>query len=53
MLTININIGTKKSTIPYSIDVQPGDNIMAPALFIFTMLAFTDILEKLVNKMIS
>jgi hypothetical protein len=44
-MTININIGAEKSTIPYSIGVQQGDN-MAPVLFIFTMLAFTDILEK-------
>jgi Reverse transcriptase (RNA-dependent DNA polymerase) len=44
-MTININIGAEKSTIPYSIGVQQGDN-MAPVLFIFMMLAFTDILEK-------
>ena len=44
-MTINVCIGKEKITIPYSIGVQQGDN-MAPVLFIFVMLAFTDILEK-------
>ena len=44
-MTVNVSIGKENNTIPYSVGVQQGDN-MAPVLFIFVMLAFTDITNK-------
>ena len=43
--TVNIQLGKEASSIPYTVGVQQGDN-MAPTLFLFAMLAFSDILDK-------
>jgi len=44
-MQVKLQIGTEERNIPYTIDVQQGDN-MAPVLFLFTMQAFAELLEK-------
>ena len=42
---VNIKLGKKTTSVPYTVGVQQGDNI-APTLFLFTMLAFSDLIDK-------
>ena len=42
---VNIKLGKESTSVPYTVGVQQGDN-MAPTLFLFTMLAFSDLIDK-------
>lgn len=42
---VNINLGKESTSVPYTVGVQQGDN-MAPTLFLFSMLAFSDLINK-------
>jgi hypothetical protein len=44
-VSVKIQVGKEKRSIPYTIGVQQGDN-MAPVLFVFLMQAFAETLEK-------
>jgi exonuclease III len=44
-VTVKLQMGKAKRTIPYTIGVQQGDN-MAPILFVFLMQAFAESLEE-------
>jgi Reverse transcriptase (RNA-dependent DNA polymerase) len=43
--SVNIKVGKENAAIPYTVGVQQGDN-MAPTLFLFAMLAFSNIIDK-------
>lgn len=38
-------MGKESTSVPYTVGAQQGDN-MAPTLFLFTMLAFSDLIDK-------
>ena len=42
---MNIKLGNETTSVPYTVGVQQGDN-MAPTLFLFAMLAFSDIIDR-------
>jgi hypothetical protein len=44
-MLVKLKVGKEERCIPYTVGVQQGDN-MAPLLFLFTMQAFGEILEK-------